>query len=74
MGNAHKYLVRKSLRMRLLGEPRHRWDYIKVGLKKINRIGGSGIGFIWLRTESSGGFCEYGNKPSFSIKSQKFLD
>jgi hypothetical protein len=45
-----------------------------VGLKKVNRIGGSGIGFIWLRTENSRGFCEYGNKLSGSIKSEEFLD
>jgi hypothetical protein len=31
-------------------------------------------GLSWLRIETVGGTCEYGNKPSGSIKCGEFLD
>jgi len=32
------------------------------------------IGCIWLRIETSGRLCEYGNEPSGSIKDGKFFE
>jgi hypothetical protein len=52
---------------RPLGRPKSRWeDNIKLGLRELESMGR--IGFSWLRIESSGGLCDYGNEPSSSIK------
>jgi hypothetical protein len=44
-------LVRRPQRKRKLGRPRHRWDNIKMDLKKVGR----GHGLFWLRIETEGG-------------------
>jgi hypothetical protein len=50
-------------------------DYIKVNLKETGNLR-MWTGFIWLRTEPSGGSTENGNrpKPSVSLNGGKLLN
>jgi hypothetical protein len=51
----YKVLAGKPEGKRPLGRPRSRWeDGIRMDLREIG-LGGGGIGFDWLRTESGGG-------------------
>jgi hypothetical protein len=50
-----KILVTKSERKGQLGRARRRWEeIIRMDLKS-NKMGRCGVGFIWLRTGTSGG-------------------
>jgi hypothetical protein len=44
-------------------------DNIKMDLRKIGWV--VWTGFIWLRIETSGGFCEHGTEHSGSLKCWK---
>jgi hypothetical protein len=63
----YRISVGKPERRRPLGRPRRRWDdNIKMDLREIGMMGGTGFG--WLRVGSSGGFCEHCNESLCSIK------
>jgi hypothetical protein len=71
--SAYRALVRKAEGMRSLGRPRRIWeDNIKMDLREIGWGNGrdqSGPGQGQLV-----GSCEYGDKPSGSIKCGEFLE
>jgi hypothetical protein len=65
--------VEKLVRRKPLGRPRRRWkDNIKINLREVGW--GAWTGSICLRIVTGGGFCEYGDEPSRSIKWGEFPD
>jgi hypothetical protein len=47
-------------------------DNVRMDLREID--GKVWTGFVWLRTGTSGGLCEHGNKHLGSIKCREFVD
>jgi hypothetical protein len=71
--NIYRILVGKPEGKRPLGRYRRRWeDNIKMDLTNIGLE--VWTGFIWRKTGTSGGPCEYGNKPSGSIKCWEIIE
>jgi hypothetical protein len=68
MRNAYKILVGSSEGNRPLGRP---WSRLERILRKYS--GKLWAAYIWLRIETSGGFCEHSNEPSGSIKGGKLI-
>jgi hypothetical protein len=70
--DAHRILVEKPERKRLLGRTRHRWeDNITMDLQEVGW--GSMDWMIWLSMGQVLGTCKCGNEPSGSIKCGEFL-
>jgi hypothetical protein len=66
--NAYRILVGKPEGNGALGRPRRRWENnIKMDLRDIGWVAMDWIDLAWDRGQLEGP-CEYGNKPSGSIK------